>query len=254
MTQFDKILVSVPFFSKVSRNTLIVFVLTFLYSILRYNIFGNIPPADIPTLIVNKSVSFSMILILLNASISYLYKKLDDYYGYLDLFKTFAIIHVILSVALLSQNYYPKLFSTEKLTLLGNFSLLAGVMAFVYILNKRYKIKNIILYSLTAAHLIFIGFTGWFDIKKWNGFMPPITLICFLILVALIILSVLHKNPRYISYKNASEKLTIKALQKNTLLTYNPQAHSNQSKKPSVPAVRETTKILNTRLGKKPLQ
>src|SRR3972149_2918464 len=102
MTQFDKILVSVPFFSKVSRTTLIVFVFTLLYSIFRYNIFGKIPPADIPTIIVNKAISFSMIILLLSASISYLYKKLDDYYGYLDLFKTFAIIHVLLSVALLS--------------------------------------------------------------------------------------------------------------------------------------------------------
>ena len=126
MTQFDKILVSVPFFSKVSRNTLIVFALTFLYSIFRYNIFGNIPPADIPTLIVNKSVSFSMIVILLNASISYLYNKPDDYYGYLDLFKSFAIIHVILSVALLSQNYYPKLFFNRQINFIRKFFSVGG--------------------------------------------------------------------------------------------------------------------------------
>ena len=85
----------------VIRNTLIVFVFAFLYSVLRYTVFDTIPFEDIPTMIVNKAVSFSMIILLMNATLSYVYKKQDEYYGYLNIVKMFAIIHVLLSVTLL---------------------------------------------------------------------------------------------------------------------------------------------------------
>ncbi len=179
------------------KKITIVFVLAFSYSIIRYNVFGIVPIADIPTLIINKAIAFSIIIMLLLGSISVINKKSDDYSEYLDLIKTFAIIHVLLSITLLSQNYYPKLFANEKLTLFANITVLFGVLSFTYMINNRYRIKSLIIYSLIAIHIFCLGFKGWFEIEKWNGMMPPITLICFLIMIVLIVLSILNKNILY---------------------------------------------------------
>lgn len=188
------------------RNIIITFIATLLYSIFRYNIFGNVPFTDIPTVIVNKAISFSMMIILLLASLNLFYNKSDDYSGYLKTFKMFTIIHVLISISLLSQNYYQKLFTNERLTLFGNISTLAGVLSFTYMLNKRKEVVNLVVYSLIAIHLFCIGFEGWFNIEKWNGMMPPITLICFLILIVIVVLTVLNKNFQDNESKNTSEK------------------------------------------------
>lgn len=181
--------------TRVSRNVSIAFILTLLYSILRYNIFGNVPVADIPTLIVNKAIAFSTTIILLFAFLNRAYKKADDSCSYMDVFTVFAIIHILISVSLLSQNYYPKLFANAKLTLFGNVAVLAGILSFTCAINKSRRVGGLPLYSLISAHLFFIGVKGWFDIEKWNGMLPPITLFCFVILIALVVLAGLHREP-----------------------------------------------------------
>lgn len=172
----------------------IVFGCTLLYAILRYNIFGTIPLTDIPTLIVNKAIAFSMIIILLRAFISRIKNRYESFYSLVRVFKIFAIIHVLISVSLFSCQYYPKLFIDEKLSLYGNLAVLLGVLTFVYTVNKRYRIQNLVVFALAALHLFFIGAKTWLDVSKWYGMMPPITLICFLILITLILLSVLKKK------------------------------------------------------------
>jgi hypothetical protein len=176
------------------RNTIFVFVLTFLYSILRYNIFGEVPIIDIPTFIVNKAIAFSMIIILLLAVLKRINKKDEDFNNYLNVAKILTIIHVLITLSLMSQNYYPKLFLNEKLTLFGNLSVLSGVLAFVFFIFKQIKIGYLVFLFLTAIHLFFIGFKGWLTFEKWNGMMPPITLFCFIIVIFLFILSILNKS------------------------------------------------------------
>ena len=164
------------------------------YSIMRYNVFGNVPLTDIPLFIVNKAIAFSMIIILAIAFVKYYYKKKDECKSYLNIFKFFSIIHVLISIALLSQNYYPKLFLENKLTVFGGLAVLFGILSITYLTNKKYRIENLLIYSLLAVHLSFLGFKGWFNIEKWNGMMPPITLICFIILVTLFVFSALKKT------------------------------------------------------------
>ena len=174
------------------KNICIVFILTFIYSVLRYNIFGDIPVTDIPVFILNKTFAFSMIIILV--FIFFTDKKSNDYNNYVIYFRIITLIHILMSISLLSPNYYPKIYETGKLTLFGNISILAGIVLSALMIITHTRIKNIVIYLIASIHLFFIGINGWINIEKWNGKMPPITLICFLILVVLIFFSIKKKK------------------------------------------------------------
>ena len=38
--------------------------------------------------------------------------------------------------------------------------------------------------ALVAGHLFVMGYDGWLQVQKWNGGLPPITLLSFLLVVA----------------------------------------------------------------------
>jgi len=161
------------------KNIVLIFIGTFFYAFFRYNIAGEIPMSDIPTLIVNKAIAFSMIVILGFFIFS---KKQTHISNYRSVFKAFAVLHVVLSTSLLSQEYFPKLFFEEKLTIWANFAVLAGGVTFAYLVNRKIPVNNMLLFALVLLHLAFIGAIGWFDVWSWNGGLPPISLLCFLIL------------------------------------------------------------------------
>jgi len=174
------------FKTMITKRIVFVLLITMLYSIIRYNIFGNVSWSDIPTFVFNKSISFSMIIILALATFSLNRGSIDEFTDYMKVIKLFSIVHVLISINLLSLEYYPKLMENNKLSLSGNWALLFGVLTFAVLFNT-FKINNLILYLLLAFHVFFIGFKSWLNIEKWNGYMPPITLICFLLIIFVII-------------------------------------------------------------------
>jgi hypothetical protein len=38
--------------------------------------------------------------------------------------------------------------------------------------------------ALVACHLFIMGYDGWLQVQKWNGGLPPITLLSFLLVVS----------------------------------------------------------------------
>ena len=172
----------------------IIFILTISYSTIRYNYFGEIPVSDIPTFILNKAIAFSMIIFLFMNFLKHNTKNKEEKNNYWNIFKTSAIIHLLLSIVLLSESYYPKLYSNDKLTLIGNISIVAGIISIVYLNNKFSTVKYSLLYLIISIHLFFLGFKGWLNIEKWNGKLPPITLICFFILVVIFVISIIRKS------------------------------------------------------------
>ncbi len=174
---------------KILINFTIIIFFALIYSIMRYNVFGNVPISDIPTYVLNKSIAFSMILILPMIFYYHRKQKQPDLNFFKKSLRILAAIHVLLTIGLLSQNYYSKLFIDNKLTLFGNLAVLFGILTFVYTVFNKYEFSNLLIYMLIALHLVFIGIKGWFDVTKWNGYMPPITIICFTIILVLILLS-----------------------------------------------------------------
>lgn len=165
------------------KSTILILTSTLIYAIIRYNVFGTVSYSDIPTLIVNKSISFSTIIFLAFASYYKLKHNTYKYDSYVQLFRTFVFMHVLLSMLLFSNQYYPKLYDGERLTFFANLAILTGLLGFSYLYNKIVDVIKLVLYFLIAMHLYFIASSSWFTPQSWNGGMPPISLLCFLLLL-----------------------------------------------------------------------
>lgn len=174
----------------VIKETTVYFTATLAYAIIRYNIIGPVPYADIPTFILNKAVSFTMIIVLLRLAIAAMKHNQEVSKQYKKTFKVLLSGHVLLSLILLSKAYYPKFYGDGRLTLMANFAILSAVVATVYIFAGKTKIKTWIVALLAGFHLSFIGAKGWLTIDKWHGSMPPITLLCFILVVTVLALEV----------------------------------------------------------------
>ncbi len=178
------------------------------YAILRYNIVGDVPWKDLPFFVLNKGIALSsLILLTINFSLGPLQNmgvKISDFWlnsrrsmgiaGFL-----FALIHVFMSLSILNPKYYKVFFVADgTLSLRGGLSLLGGILSFIFLwiynisfkpgLKQDEKIikwitsRKYVVYGmlLTGIHLFFMGYTGWVTVYKWQGGLPPISLISFL--------------------------------------------------------------------------
>jgi hypothetical protein len=112
----------------------------------------------------------------------------------------FILIHVLCSFALLNENYFGKFYDQGKLNLIGELSMLFGIIAFVVLIIHNYRelISNltseeyilplktnslrILGRIFVAVHLITMGIKGWITPATWPGYLLPISLLSFLIL------------------------------------------------------------------------
>ena len=175
------------------------------YAVLRYNIFGAVPWKDLPFYVLNKAISLTaIILFTIGSSLKFESKsKVQSTEKRLDISKKLEVIsflliklHVIMSLMLFKSEIFAKFFEDNgTLSLFGGLSMVAGIISFVLLwdikLNSRSKEKNI--YTLLSLpktlnmamvfiiiHLFFMGYSGWITPSKWNGGLPPISLIAFI--------------------------------------------------------------------------
>lgn len=169
----------------------IVLVLTTVYAVVRYNFFGDVSTDNIPTYILNKSISVSSVVFLLLCSWQHAQgnKQVAKFWGTSSLH--FAMVHIAISVVLLSESYYPKLYSAGVMNLNGETCILFGVLAgyFYVLLSMRGRRHLSLLIKCLAAgaiilHVFFMGYFNWFNTNNWPGHLPPISLISFLIGIA----------------------------------------------------------------------
>ena len=134
------------------------------YSIIRYNVLGDVPWRDVPFFILNKGISLAaLILLILNFSLGPL-KKIGIALPtqLLDARKSLGIVgfilvftHLIMSIAILNHSYFPSFFYDEgTLNARGGLSLITGIISFVFLsiyyvsfkpdLKKEYKIIRIV--------------------------------------------------------------------------------------------------------------
>lgn len=194
------------------ETMLAIIVFSTVYAALRYNIFGKVLWSWFPLFTLNKSISFTGLTFLVisfalpsnrnmlnNSGVSYsAFKKTYGIWGL-----ALTIIHSIISFILLNPVYYKKFyFESGQLTTSASISLIAGILAllvliyFQFTFSTIYKKKlsyylkisksNILLFVilLTTVHITFIGYTGWFIPQSWPGYLPPITLLTSIVIVA----------------------------------------------------------------------
>lgn len=180
----------------VIRNTVFLFILCLLYAVLRYVIFGPYHWTDLPVYVVNKAVAFTLVIVILKGSVSLLKHRQELFKLYMQMVSLLAIIHILMIISLLSLDYYPKLSSNSGLNIKGSLTLLTGILTAAYMFNKLVRIRNAIIALMIMAHLFVTGYSGWIKPDSWHGFMPPITLICFLVLIFIIIFHITANNKR----------------------------------------------------------
>ena len=193
------------------RIITIVSIVSIGYAILRYHIVGDVEWKDLPFLILNKGISLTgFILLTLNFGLGPLNNmgiKVGE--GWLEARKTlgmsgflFILVHVLMSFMLFKVEIFGKFFEENGgLTLSGGLSMLGGILAFVvlwgYNLSFQTLLKEdkafinlitsrkflLIAMLFTMVHIFFMGYKGWLNPAGWQGGLPPISLIAFILFV-----------------------------------------------------------------------
>ena len=175
---------------------LIAFIPSFMYAILRYNIFKEVPWENLPLWVTNKAFALTA-TILIGYSFCADKTKPRKEIGILGFY--IAIIHSIISFIILKPAYFSKFFSLDgKLNLSGESSMLAGVICLCLLLVATYRsypavteesevdlklIHQFVFWAilLNLIHLLTMGVPTWLKIDEWPGMLPPISLLSLVI-------------------------------------------------------------------------
>ncbi len=193
-----------------------------IYATLRYNVFKGVYAIHFPLYIVNKVVSVSGILFL---ALSYAFGKISwlkikDKQKKVQFVKFTGLVgfsliamHVFMSLSILSPSYYAKFYDQGMMNFTGEMSMVMGVFS-LYCFSipaittipfmqeavgiKRWQKGQKMGYLglLTSLlHTGFMGFSGWFDIDNWPGYMPPLSLIATILAFIPLYLKLLKSAP-----------------------------------------------------------
>ena len=197
--------------------------LSIVYAVTRYHFFKGVPFQQFFPEILNKGLSLAAILLIsLSLSVGPLSRQFPDKFNNLLLGKrlfglwgfVFAFLHSLVSIHFYKPDHYPKFFSLEHLNFIGKFVLYFGVVslillsiAFIVSFPKKLNVRPIIFQRsqfigfvgliIGGAHVIPIGAQGWFHPYSWPGYLIPITLISFIVVLITIICRILFNSIMY---------------------------------------------------------
>ena len=203
--------------TKTLKSALYIFLFSLIYAILRYHLFKGISWVQFPIYILNKAfalsafllfaVSFSVCPIQKLGLINLFKPEECKYLGWAGMINLF--IHVIMSLLILNPVYFEKFYEIDgTLNLVGNLSFLLGVFGLVFILlynsmfrdsmqnntvaNPFIKTNGFIISGLLVlcGHVFVMGVNGWLSPNEWPGYMPPISLIGFVVLFSSLTLNI----------------------------------------------------------------
>jgi hypothetical protein len=165
-----------------------------MYASARYHVFSNVPWTDWPMYTLNKAFGLSALVLLVVAVARRRWRpELPIGRTMLAAGVLFGM-HVLVSLALLSPAYYPKLFSGGKLSALAGTALVLGAIATAALAagakprpqeTADEKARGLALLACAVgAHGALPGVANWLEPSTWPGFLPPITLVAFVLGVA----------------------------------------------------------------------
>jgi hypothetical protein len=185
-----------------SRGTLIaVLVFTSAYAALRYNVLKGIAWEHLPLYVLNKTVAWAGVTLMLVASWQALARR-DNWVSNPHFIQGRALagLHVLTSVVLLSPARYPDLFdAAHQLKGPGELALLGGVVATACVVSAtRSTLLALLLPVAVVAHCALLGARNWLTPDKWPGYMVPITLLSALVALATAVLAAVgaQRRPR----------------------------------------------------------
>ena len=121
-------------------------------------------------------------------------------------------MHVFMSLLIITPEYFPKFYDDKMMNFKGELSMLMGVLSLYFFtipaittipfmqeavgIKKWQQGQRMGYYGLLTSllHTGVMGYSGWFDIEKWPGYLPPITLIGTIIAFIPLYLKLIKKN------------------------------------------------------------
>ena len=208
-----------------NTSTSVITATTFLsvgYAIVRYHIAGDVPWKDFSFFILNKGLCLgAFVLLTFNFALGPAKNLgLPVPSAWLSARKAFGmsgflliLIHALISFMLFSSAYYGKFFLPDgTLTGVASFSMLAGVIGFVFLwaynLSFQTKLREdkafiefitsrkFLVWALLlgGVHLAFMGYSGWLNPEGWLGGLPPISLVAFVFFAVGYVLNILGRE------------------------------------------------------------
>ena len=170
--------------------------ISFAYAIIRYHIFSDVPWSHFPLFISNKAISMAGLIFL---GLALVQSEKSDRKALGQWGAALIGIHILISFIILNEHYFEKFFvGPGEMTFQAEVSMIAGIIGTIFMcalllasnngngnanpsqLSLRIGWGRAIL-VLAAIHLAFMGYTSWLTPSKWYGYLPPITLISFLV-------------------------------------------------------------------------
>ncbi len=190
--------------------SIIIFLTVFVYAVVRYNVIRETPWTQLPLFVSNKAISLSAVVFI---ALSYALGPLARFWpktfvSVLPLRKFFGLLgfglaslHGLISLLIFTPVYYPRFFlNSGKLNLLGELSMMFGVLAFfVFLMVALVSIPGVaksmdpqrwlavqrlgyIGLVLVFFHVLVMGFEGWMKPAGWPGGLLPISLIAAIVI------------------------------------------------------------------------
>ncbi|MHC8865246.1 hypothetical protein ACYVVI_08720 [Arenicellales bacterium IMCC57338] len=194
------------------------------YAVIRYHIFAGVDWAHLPLFILNKALALAAVFFI---SMSYVVGKLIKTYSsdppkQLILVKfcglmgfSMAALHALMALLLFSPEYYPKFFEiTGQLNITGELSMLFGILS-LWCLSvtaitslpfmieavgvdrwKRGQRLGYVSLLISGGHVLVMGLTGWLTPAGWHGYLPPVSLVAFSVVLLVLLVKIVNRGPR----------------------------------------------------------
>ncbi len=194
------------------NQLLLVAFSTTMYAVVRYCGFGGVSLIHVPVYVLNKALSMTAAVSLLIAAMSLLRSRREVTAFWSRACTNLVFVHVLLSLSILSKSYFDKFFDNGKMSLTGEATVLFGAMAAycIWRLNAcvlkpaEWRTTTAAVYALVAGHLFAMGWDGWLQVRKWNGGLPPITLLSFLFIIFGLMVFLMSKEAGLVSLPGES--------------------------------------------------
>jgi hypothetical protein len=174
------------------KQFLTALLITTVYALIRYAGFGNVSLIHVPVYIMNKAVCMTAVESLLMASLGFMRADRDAVRFWTSVCTQLVFVHVFLSLGILSKGYYVNFFAGDKLSLTGEVVVLMGVLA-VYCFWRLQaaglkpavrRALTILACLLVAGHLVAMGYNDTLQVQKWNGGLPPMSMLSFFLVLS----------------------------------------------------------------------